>query len=103
MDNIIKQVIESEYRAQKILREAEEERKNAAGHTERDVLELKERILKEAGLNILRLKEDKLNSARETAEKIKQDTGAKASLMEKRFAENRELWLHSLFNKITGR
>lgn len=103
MDNILKQVIESEYRAQKILQEAEEERRHTSERIEKSVNQLKQQILDDTNQKILQMKEEKKSFALSQAQKINAESDMKVSLMRQKFENNRELWVKSLFEKIVGR
>jgi vacuolar-type H+-ATPase subunit H len=103
LDNILKQVIESEYRAQKILQEAEEERKHISENLEKDLQQLQQQIFNDTNLKILQMKDEKKNNALIQAKKINSENEAKVSSMKNKFENSRELWVKNLFEKIIGR
>ena len=103
MESIIKEIIESEYRAQKIVNEAEEERRLAAYNIENEIQKLRDDIFFQINEKIKKIREEKLEYAHNQAGKILQEAQTKASFMEKRFAENRSAWVECLLKNILGR
>jgi|GEM_PF-1006494 len=103
LESIIREIIESEYRAQKIVNEAEEERRLAAHNIETEIQKIKDDIFSQTNEKIETIRKEKLEYARSQAGKIIQEANAKASSMEKTFSENRFAWVECLLDNILGR
>jgi len=102
LEYIIKKIIESEYRAREIVREAEEQRKQMERYAENFISDLENNILAAVEEKINKYKVEKEKEAVAEIQKIMDTTNQKISLIEKRFEANRELWVRELFDKIIG-
>ena len=103
LENIIKQVIESEYRAQRIIEEVENERKQAAYNIEKEIGQLKADIFSLAEQKAETVKSEKLKQAQAEAAQILSLSQEKALLMIQKFEKKRNTWVERLFNKVLER
>lgn len=100
MENVLKQVIESEYRAQKIISEAKYEIKQSAENLQNEIDNIKEKIFSTAKKAADEIKTSKHKQAEQECEKIMLMANEKADHMKKSFIENREIWVKTLFEKV---
>lgn len=102
MENVIKQVIESEYRAQEIIREVKEEQRVASLNIEKEVSKIKEDIFMSARqkLEDIKIANDKYAEAQ--VEKILSEARAKALSLYKELEMNKASWVRCLLNSILG-
>ncbi|NSW90892.1 MAG: hypothetical protein HPY74_09540 [Firmicutes bacterium] len=100
MENILRKVIEIEYRAQRIMGEGAEERKQAVLEAEEKIALIKEEIFLSLKKSIEEIKAEKQKEAKQESERIMLETKNKVSLMQKEFNENRNLWVKDIFNDI---
>lgn len=103
LENIIKQVIESEYRAQKIIDEVEKERKQAAYNIEKEIQRIKEDIFSSARKQAEEVKVEKQKYAKSQAEEIMSHARERTSLMQKKLEKNRDMWVKYLFDNVLNR
>lgn len=102
MDNIIKQVIETEYKAQKIVNELEKERKQAISNMERDILKAKEEIFSLSERKAKKIKTGKLEQARTEAYQIMSEARIKADKLQKKFESRRDIWAKDMMKAVIG-
>lgn len=103
MDNIVNKIVDIEYKAQKIIKEAEQERDSLKTRIDGELEELREKTFSEAEARVKAQRSEKLGYARKEAQRIVLEAGQKSAAMEKSFAENRENWVSSLFNFVIGK
>jgi len=102
LENIIKKVLESEYRARKIMNEVEEQRKQAELDAEKYILDVKDSILLTLKEEIDKYKTEKQQEALVQSQKIMNEANEKVLLMQKKFEENKTLWVQEVFAKVIG-
>ena len=100
MENILKKIIEIEYKAQGIKGEGTEERKRAFIEAEANVARIKEEISLSLQKSIEGIKEEKQREARQESERLEMEAEKKIRLMRKEFDKNRDLWVRDIFNDI---
>jgi len=100
LDKIIRQVIESEYKAHKIVAEAHEQEKHLAENIESEIRKIKEEIFADAKKKAEKIKTESLEYAKAKAEEIISEANENVSLMQAKFKENRDVWVKSLLDKI---
>lgn len=100
MENIIRKVIESEYRAQRILAEVEEERRQSAASLEAEIERAREEIFLSVRQKAEAIKAEKLENARIQAEEILSAAKAQASAMQARYREHKDSWVDSLILRV---
>lgn len=100
MEKIIKQVIESEYRAQKIIDEIEKERKQIELNTECEIEKIREKIFLAARQKAEEIKANKLRAAEMHSREILSEAHKRANLMQSKFKENKRSWIKLLINDI---
>ena len=103
MENIIKQVIESEYRAQQILAEVEEERRQAVAALDKEIDQVREDIFLTVRRKAEAIKAEKMSSAQRSAEEILSGARTQAFLMQAKYRENRDSWVNSLIERVLDR
>lgn len=100
MENIINQVIESEYRAQKIIAEAQEESKLAESRIENEIRKIKEDVFLLAQKKVEDIRSEKQKYAKAQTDKIMSEAGVKASLMREKLVQNRDRWVKLLLDNV---
>ncbi|MCX7841816.1 MAG: hypothetical protein N2489_01915 [Clostridia bacterium] len=100
MDNIIKQVIESEYRAQKIINEVENESKQAVENLEKEIQKIRDEIFLSMMNRAASIKAEKLEQAKVKAEEILDQTRARTARMMQKLEENRGIWVQQLLDHV---
>lgn len=103
MDTIIKQVIESEYRAQRIIDEVENQRKLAESTLQEEIGKVREDIFSGSNLKAREIKTKKIEQAKVQAAQIMSEARDRASQMQKKLEENRNNWVKSLFENVLNR
>lgn len=103
MDNIVEKIVEIEYKAQKIIEEAEHERDYVSAHIDEEVESLKKKIFSKTRTQIQDHRTKKLEYANKEAHRIIQAAEQKSAAMEKDFATNRDKWVQCLFDHVMGR
>ena len=103
MESIIRKVIESEYRAQRIISEVEDARKQAELNIEKKIQKISNEISLSLEQKTERLKAEKKEQARVQAEQIISEANEKISIMENELKENRDAWVKCLLDNILGR
>lgn len=103
MENIIKKVIESEYRAQQIISEVAEERKQAGYNAKQEVRRIREEIFMSLQQELDRIKTEKLEQAKIHADLITSEANEKISRMQSKLSENRDEWVRCLLDSILRR
>lgn len=102
MESIIKQVIESEYRAQEIIDEVENERKQAAFNINMEIERLKDDIFSSARQQAEKIETEKKRQAEAEASRIIKEAKEKALSMQQKLNSNKDFWIDCLFKKIIG-
>jgi len=100
LDNIIRKVIESEYKAQKIIEQVENERNLAISKMESQIQKMKDSILLSAREKAESIKIENMKQAETQAEGIITKARQKASLMQVELEENMDTWVECLVNKV---
>jgi len=102
MEDIIRQVIESEYRAQKIIGEAEERRNYLSISIEDEIRKIKDDIFASVENEINKIRNEKRCLADGQAKKIMTEAEKSVSLMQHKFESSRQKWAKSLMDIILG-
>jgi vacuolar-type H+-ATPase subunit H len=100
LENIIKQVIETEYRAQKIVREAEKEQKQTSHDLEAEINSIKDKIFYSAKQKAEAVKAKELKYAKEQSDTIMSEAYEKASSMRIMLEKNRESLVKNLYDSV---
>jgi len=100
LENIIKQIIETEYRAQKIVNEAKNEQLQSSRDFESEINSLKDKIFSAAKQKAETIKAEKLKYAKEQSDKILTEANEKVSSMRVMFENNRELLVKQLYDNV---
>ncbi len=100
MENTIKQILEIELRARKIIKEAQEIKAEIKQDALKDMkhLELNACSVRQDDINAIR--NDKLSKALDEADKILAEAKEKCNLIEKDLEEKKEIWAKNVFDKI---
>ena len=102
MEDVIRQVIESEYRARKIVGEAEERRSYLSTSIEDEIQKIKNDIFASVESKIEKIRKEKLSLADDQAGKIMTEAENAVSLMQQKYESNRQKWAKSFMDVILG-
>lgn len=100
LDSILKQVIESEYRAQKIISEAQEEKKHLAENLQDEIKKIKEKIFFSVEKKAKEIKASEHKFAILKAEEIIASANVKVTGMKESYRDNKEQWVNLLLDKV---
>ncbi len=98
--NIIKQIMESEYKAHKIVDEAKEKMQQSENNIEKEIQRIKNEIFSSARQKADAIKAEKMEQAKTQVEEIKLRTGEEVASLRKKLEENRSKWVEELVERI---
>jgi vacuolar-type H+-ATPase subunit H len=100
LENIIKQVIETEYRAQRIVNEIKKEQLQSVRDVDLEINLIKEKIFSAAKQKAESIKAEKLKYAKEQSNKIITEAHKKVSSMRAMLENDRELLVKQLYDNV---
>lgn len=101
-DEIIQKLLETERRAQEIIKEAEIRRENIDDEIKSEISQMDESYVSKANARVSKVIEIEENAARERLEKLRGNTQAAGKKLQAIYDENKEEWLESLYKKLIG-
>ncbi len=102
MEDVLKKIIELEYKAQQIKNEAIEEKKRLFEEAEAEIAKMKEEIFLSVKNQIEDMKKIEQDNIKKESEKLMLDTERKIGLMWEEFNKNKDLWVKEIFNKVVS-
>ncbi len=102
MEDVLKKIIELEYKAQQIKNEATEEKKRLFEEAEAEIAKMKEEIFLSVKNQIEDMKKIEQDNIKKESEKLMLDTERKIGLMWEEFNKNKDLWVKEIFNKVVS-
>jgi len=100
MENIIRKVIESEYRAQQIVREGVESRKLALIEAEKEISRISKEINDSLRNKIDKIKAEKKREAGQESEKIIMEARNKVFALKNEFSRRKDMLVKEIFSDI---
>jgi len=100
MDDILKRIIEIEDRAQSIVRDAKEHKRNFSEEIEIEAQKMKKDIEERAERKIRQIQIQEDEYKQKKLEEIKKETSEKLNKMNQLYEMNRDKWVDAVFEMI---
>lgn len=100
MEEVIKQIIDIEEQAQKIIDDALEEKQRKESEHVAHVKELEQQLMQDAHRKVAQIREREFKEIREQQQKMKEKCANRQLAMEKKAAQEMEKWVTNLVNRV---